>query len=116
ATDSVTTPSVVMEAILFTPNSVKSRLFLFPGRMFDAGLGIEKVVVASVVGFTRVTWGKKALVIQRLPSGPAAIEPGELRPVNSVITPSGVTRAYLSTACSVTQTLPSAPSVISPGK
>ena len=31
--DSVTTPSVVIEAILFALNSVKSRLFSLPGRM-----------------------------------------------------------------------------------
>ena len=44
--------------------------------MVVAWLGIGKLVICSVVGFTRATWATKALAIQRLPSGPAAIEVG----------------------------------------
>src|SRR5258708_29259983 len=78
--------------------------------------GVGNVVIASVVGLTRAISDVKALVIQRLPSGPAAIEPGAFTPPNSVINPLGVTRANLSTACSVNHIFPSEPVVISHGK
>ena len=111
--DSVTTPSVVIEAILLALNSVNSRLLVFPGRMIVGVEGVGKIVMPGfgVSGDS----GVKALAIQRLPSGPAAIEPGALSPVNSVITPSGVMRPNLSTACSVNHMFPSEPVVMSPG-
>jgi hypothetical protein len=114
--DSVTTPSVVIEAILLALNSVNSKLFAFPGRMIVGVEGVGNVVIASVVGVTRAITDVKALVTQRLPSGPAAIEPGAVTPLNSVINPLGVTRANLSTACSVNHMFPSEPVVMSPGK
>ena len=113
--DSVTTPSVVIEAILLALNSVNKRLFELPGRMIVGGLGVWKIVI-STVGVTRATSETKALEIQMLPSGPAAMELGEFTPLNSVITPLGVILPNLSTACSVNHMLPSAPVVMSPGK
>src|SRR5215813_12546748 len=114
--DSVTTPLVVIEAILLALNSVKSKLSAaFPGRMNVGVEGVGKIVTSSA-GVTRAICGLKALAIQRLPSGPAAMEVGALTPVNSVITPSGVIRPNLSTACSVNHMLPSDPVVMSPGK
>src|SRR5437763_3784155 len=113
--DSVTTPSVVIEAILLALNSVNKRLFELPGRMIVGVLGVWKIVI-STVGVTRATSETKALEIQMLPSGPAAMELGEFTPLNSVITPLGVILPNLSTACSVNHMLPSAPVVMSPGK
>ncbi len=52
-------------------------------------LGVWKIVI-STVGVTRATSETKALEIQMLPSGPAAMELGEFTPLNSVITPLGV--------------------------
>src|SRR5206468_10351886 len=112
---SVTTPLVVIEAILLAVNAVNSTLFGLAGRMIVGVAGVGKIVIASV-GVTRATCGVKALAIQRLPSGPAAMEVGALTPVNSVMTPSGVMRPNLSTACSVNHMFPSEPVVISPGK
>ena len=83
--------------------------------MIVGGLGVWKIVI-STVGVTRATSETKALEIQMLPSGPAAMELGEFTPLNSVITPLGVILPNLSTACSVNHMLPSAPVVMSPGK
>src|SRR5690349_17475940 len=114
STDSVTTPSVVIEAILLALNSVNKRLFELPGRMIVGVLGVGKIVM-SRAGVTRAISDRKALAIQMLPSGPAVIDVGALTPVNSVISPVGVMRPNLFTACSVNQMLPSAPVVMSPG-
>jgi len=65
--------SVVIEAILLALNSVNKRLFELPGRMIVGGLGVWKIVI-STVGVTRATSETKALEIQMLPSGPAAME------------------------------------------
>src|SRR5256885_11322826 len=113
--DSVTAPSIVIVANLLALNSVNSKYGPFPGRMIVGVAGVGKRVIWTE-GVTRATCGLKALVIHRLPSGPAAIEPGAVSPVNSVITPLGVTRPNLSTACSVNHMFPSEPVVMSPGK
>src|SRR5207245_6157418 len=87
----------------------------FPGRIIVGVAGVGKIVIWTV-GVTRAIRGVKALAIQRLPSGPAAMEVGALTPVNSLIMPSGVMRPNLSTACSVNHMFPSEPVVMSPGK
>ena len=63
--DSVTTPSVVIEAILLALNSVNKSLFELPGRMIVGVLGVWKIVI-STVGVTRATSETKALEIQML--------------------------------------------------
>ncbi len=94
SSDSVTTPSVVIDAILLALNSVNKRLFPVPGLMMKGWFGVGKSVM-SIVGVTLAITAVKALAIQMLPSGPAAMEPGESTPVNSVITPVGVMRPNL---------------------
>src|SRR4029078_1970854 len=110
--DSVTTPSVVIEAIVFPVNEVKRRLSPAPGRIKEGVCGTGKVVITPAVVTLEIV-GVNELAIQILPSGPAAMDPGESTPVNSVITPLGVIFANLPD--SVNQILPSAPRVMSPG-
>src|SRR5213080_1898376 len=78
--DSVPTPSIVIEAILLALNSVNTKYGPFPGRMIVGEAGVGKIVML-IAGVTRATSGTKALEIQRLPSGPVAIELGEFTPV-----------------------------------
>ena len=52
--------------------------------MMDGVCGTGKIVT-SMAGVTLAIVGVKALAIQILPSGPAAIEVGESTPLNSVI-------------------------------
>src|ERR1051325_6777056 len=112
--DSITTPSVVIEAIVFAVKEVKRRLSPAPGRMIDGVCGTGKTVIAPAV-VTLAIVGVKALPTQRWSSGRAGIDVGESTPVTSVIWPVGVIFANLPMACSVNQTLPSLPRVMSPG-
>src|SRR6266446_5709429 len=80
--DSVTIPSVVIDAILLALNSVNKRLFPFPGLMMKGWFGVGKSVM-SIVGVTLAIMAVKALAIQMLPSAPVIMSPGKAFGVGS---------------------------------